>query len=85
MLLVILYSLAVAILSVILVCDPDVIFHLHLAFAFAVSTTAFAPLDRTHVLLQVRALQRYADRKWLIVAELYLQKDMYSVTASCHR
>jgi hypothetical protein len=56
------YSLAAGIISVILVCDPYAILHLHLVFTFAVSTTVFAPIDRAHVLLQVRALKRLKDQ-----------------------
>jgi hypothetical protein len=62
MLQVMLYSFAVGILSVIQVFDPDFILHLHIAFVFAVSTTVFAPIDRAHVLLQVRALQGLKDQ-----------------------
>jgi hypothetical protein len=39
--------------------DPDALFHMLVAVAFAVSTTLFAPLDRAQVLLQVWDLRRF--------------------------
>jgi hypothetical protein len=74
----------VAILSVCLVCDADVVLNLHLAVSFVISTTVFAPIDRAQVLLQVRALQRCADCKCLIVAESCVQEYAFEVTAAPH-
>lgn len=52
----ILGGISVIILLLVLSNDPDALFHIHLAVAFAVSTTVFAPIDRAQVLLQVCSL-----------------------------
>jgi hypothetical protein len=72
----------VAILSICLVYDEDVILNLHLACSFVISTTVFAPIDRAQVLLQVRALQRCADSKCLIIADFCIQEYLFEVTAA---
>lgn len=49
-------GLGVGLLVILLACDPEALLHIHLAVAFAISTTLFAPIDRAQVLLQVRVM-----------------------------
>jgi hypothetical protein len=75
MMLVMYYCIAVAILLVILVYDRYAIRRLLFALRFAISPTVFAPLNRAHVLLQVRALQRCVDCKCLMIAKMLHPED----------